>query len=411
MRVIVLGGDGYLGWPTAMRFAALGHDVLVVDNYLRRRIAQETSSEPLIPTPNLKDRVGRFRAQTGHDVRVEIGDCCDFRFLERVVRDFGPDAIIHYAEQPSAPYSMMGYEEARLTLDNNVGATFNVIWAVVQHAPDCHIIKLGTMGEYGTPNIDIEEGWLEIEHNGRKDTFLYPRQGGSLYHTTKVLDTDLLWFYVRTYGLRVTDLMQGPVYGLSTPEADLHLALSPNFHYDDIFGTVINRFLVQAVAGVPLTVYGRGGQTRGYLNLNDTLQCVDLAMNDPVPRGEMRILNQFTERFSVNEIAARVQRVGNAMGLGVEVRSVSNPRKEQEEHYYNPRHDRLVEMGLKPHPLTDEVLASMLERVLAFRGQIDPRRIMPRVRWNAAAAEPVRAPAAPNGAIQHYSAVTSGVSG
>lgn len=390
MRVIVLGGDGYLGWPTAMRFAARGHDVLVIDNYLRRRIAQETGSEPLLPTPNLVDRAATFHAHTGHRVRVELGDCCDYRFMERVVRDFGPEAMIHYAEQPSAPYSMMGYDEARRTLDNNLGATFNAIWAVLQHAPECHIVKLGTMGEYGTPNIDIEEGWLEVEHNGRRDTFLYPRQAGSLYHTTKVLDTDLLWFYVRTYGLRVTDLMQGPVYGLSTEEADVDPALTPNFHYDDIFGTVVNRFLVQAVAGVPLTVYGRGGQTRGYLNLNDTLQCVELAMDNPVPAGELRILNQFTEQFSVNEIAERVQRVGNAMGLGVQVQSVDNPRKEKEEHYYNARHQGLLEMGLDPHPMTDEVVAAMLERVLEHRDRIDAGKIMPRVRWNAPADAPTQ---------------------
>ena len=179
---------------------------------------------------------------------------------------FVPDTVIHYAEQPSAPYSMMGYDEARATLSNNLTATLNVIWAVLRHAPGCHIIKLGTMGEYGTPNIDIEEGWIDIEHKGRREKFLFPRQAGSLYHTTKILDTDLLWFYVRIYGLCVTDLMQGPVYGLSTAETDLHPQLMPNFHYDDVFGTVINRFLVQAVAGIPLTVYGQGGQVRGYLN-------------------------------------------------------------------------------------------------------------------------------------------------
>ena len=209
----------------------------------------------------------------------------------------------------SAPYSMMGYDEARVTLSNNLNATFNAIWAVMRHAPDCHIIKLGTMGEYGTPNIDIEEGWIDIEHKGRRGKFLYPRQGGSLYHTTKIMDTDMLWFYVRIYGLAVTDLMQGPVYGLSTDEADLHPMLVPNFHYDDIFGTVVNRFLVQAVAGIPLTVYGKGGQTRGYLNLRDTLQCIALAAAHPAKKGELRILNQFTETFSINQLAERVQRV------------------------------------------------------------------------------------------------------
>jgi UDP-sulfoquinovose synthase len=392
MRVLVLGADGYLGWPTAMHFAARGHEVLGVDNYLRRNIARDTSSEALMPNPNLMDRARIFQAASGKQVAVELGDCCDYRFMERVVRDFQPEVLVHYAEQPSAPYSMMGYDEARRTLDNNLGATFNTVWAVMQHAPRCHVVKLGTMGEYGTPNIDIEEGWLEVEHNGRKDTFLYPRQAGSLYHTTKVLDTDLLWFYVRTHGLRVTDLMQGPVYGLSTAESDADERLFPNFHYDDIFGTVVNRFLVQAVAGVPLTVYGKGGQTRGYLDLRDTLQCVELAALNPVAPGELRILNQFTEQFSVNELARRVKRVGDGMGLGVEIRSVDNPRKEKEEHYYNAKHQGLLELGLKPHPMTDEVVASMLETVLRYRDGIDTGKILPRVRWKAEQPAPAPAP-------------------
>ena len=381
MRVLILGGDGYLGWPTAMDMAAKGHEVCVMDNYLRRNMAQETCSEALIPTPNLHERASIFAAESGKSIQVEIGDCADYRVLESVVRDFSPEAIIHYAEQPSGPYSMRGFDEAKRTFDNNLGVTFNVIWAVKDHVPDCHIIKLGTMGEYGTPNIDIEEGWLDVEHKGRKQKFLYPRQGGSLYHTTKVLDTDLLWFYVRTYGLRVTDLMQGPVYGLSTPESDLHERLVSHFHYDDMFGTAVNRFLVQAVAGIPLTVYGKGGQTRGYLNLKDTLQCVDLALNNPVDKGDMRILNQFTEQFSVNELADRVQRAGNSMGLNVEVKSIDNPRKELEDHYYNASHSGLLELGLKPHYMTDDVLVEMLQKIVQYKKNIDNDKIMPRVKW------------------------------
>jgi len=302
--------------------------------------------------------------------------------MEQIFQEFSPDAVIHYAEQPSAPYSMKGYNEARRTLENNLGVTLNLIFAVLSHNPDCHIIKLGTMGEYGTPNIDIEEGWIEINHNGRKDKFLYPRQAGSLYHTTKVLDTDLLWFYVRAYGLRVTDLMQGPVYGLATPQAELHESLAPNFHYDDIFGTVVNRFLVQAVAGIPLTVYGKGGQTRGYLNLLDTLQCVGLAMENPAEKGELRILNQFTEQFSVNEIAERVERVGNQLDLNVSIDHIDNPRREMEEHYYNAKHGGLIELGLKPHVMTDDVLVGMIDRILPYRDKIDHKKIMPRVQWS-----------------------------
>ena len=384
MRIIILGGDGYLGWPTAMHFAARGHEVTVVDNYLRRQIAQETRSEPLIRTPNLHERADIFAAATGHRIGVEVGDCTDYRLMSRWFAEYRPEAVVHYAEQPSAPYSMINYDTARKTFDNNLSATFNVIWAVREHAPECHIIKLGTMGEYGTPNIDIEEGWIEIEHKGRKDTFLYPRAAGSLYHTTKVLDTDLLWFYVRTYGIRVTDLMQGPVYGLSTGETAVDARLMPNFHYDDIFGTAVNRFLVQAVAGVPLTVYGKGGQTRGYLNLKDTLQCVELAASNPVARGKLRILNQFTEQFAVTELAERVQRAGKLRNLDVKIESIDNPRKEREDHYYNAANSGLHELGLEPHLMTDEVLAEMLDTVIEHRSEIDERMILPRVRWSDA---------------------------
>ncbi len=382
MRILILGGDGYLGWPMAMALSARGHQVKAVDNYSRRLLAQQTRSEALMPNPNLHRRAEIFQQLTGKSIAVQIVDCADYRALSEIFAQFLPEAVIHFAEQPSAPYSMIGFDTARFTLMNNLNATFNTIWAVLENVPECHIVKLGTMGEYGTPDIDIEEGWLDVEHKGRRQKFLYPRQAGSLYHTTKVLDTDLLWFYVRMNGLRVTDLMQGPVYGLSTPEADLDQRLLPNFHYDDIFGTLVNRFLVQAVAGIPLTVYGKGGQVRGYLNLNDTLQCIELALSNPAEPGTLRILNQFTETFSVNQLAARVQSVGNRLGLDVTIQHLENPRKEAEDHYYNPAHSGLLELGLKPHPLTDEVLTEMLTQVARHRDDIDPSRIMPRVRWS-----------------------------
>jgi UDP-sulfoquinovose synthase len=365
-----------------MHFAVRGDQVTAVDNYLRRSIALETRSEALVPTPNLSERAEIFEAETGKHIEVVIGDCCDYRLLSRVFRESSPDHVIHYAEQPSAPYSMMGYPEAHRTLRNNLETTLNVLWAIIEHAPRCHLIKIGTMGEYGTPNIDIEEGWLEVEHKGRKERFLYPRAAGSLYHTTKVLDTDLIYFYVRLYGVRATDLMQGPVYGISTPQCDLDERLMPNFHYDDIFGTVVNRFLVQAVAGIPLTVYGRGGQTRGYLNLKDTLQCVQLAAEKPSKEGELRIFNQFSEKFSVNQLAEMVRSAGKRVGLQVSVECIENPRKELEDHYYNPVHTGLLELGLQPNLMTEEVLVSMLELVSKYRSSIDRNKVFPRVSWN-----------------------------
>ncbi len=381
MNILILGGDGYLGWPTAMRLSSLGHDVLAVDNYLRRRICRETSSEPLYEVPDLAERAELWQSISGRRVKVSIGDLSDWAYVEQIFTAFRPDAVVHYAEQPSAPYSMMDREAAALTLQNNLGSTFNLIHAVRQFAPECHIVKLGTMGEYGTPNIDIEEGWLDVEHKGRKQRFLYPRQAGSLYHTTKVMDTDLLWFYVRAWGIRVTDLMQGPVYGVETSESAGDLRLYPFLNYDEIFGTVINRFIVQAVAGHPLTVFGKGGQTRGFLNIKDTMNCICLAIETPPEPGELRIFNQFTETFSVRQLAAIVERVGQSLGLNVRTESVANPRVEAEEHYYSPAHTGLVELGLKPHPLTDDVVAGMIRTVQRFQDRIDPSKFLRGVQW------------------------------
>ena len=301
--------------------------------------------------------------------------------MEEVFQTFTPEAVVHYAEQPSAPYSMLSRRAAVLTLNNNLSVTMNVIFAVKEFVPEAQIVKIGTMGEYGTPNIDIEEGWMEIEHKGRKDRFLYPRQASSLYHTTKIMDTDLLWFYVRLCDLRVTDLMQGPVYGLFTDENREHKNLLPFLNYDEIFGTVLNRFVVQAVAGYPLTVYGKGGQTRGYLNIMDTLNCVRLSLENPPPGGNLRIFNQFTETFTVNELAGRVQRVGRSLGLKVQVSSLENPRKEAEEHYYNPVHTGLVDLGLEPHFLTDDVLVQMMEEVAQHKDHIREHMIFRKILW------------------------------
>jgi UDP-sulfoquinovose synthase len=382
MRVLILGADGYLGWPTCMHFANRGHEVYAVDNYYRRLIADQTDSNALVTNPLLPERCEIFEAEFSKNINCRIGDLTDLEFVMSLFADVRPDVIVHYAEQPSAPYSMIGPKEAQSTINNNLGVTFNVIWGMIEHCPNAHLIKLGTMGEYGTPNIDIEEGWININHKGRSDKFLFPRAAGSLYHTTKVLDTDLLWFYVRVYNLKVTDLMQGPVYGLETDETSANENLMPNFHYDDLFGTVVNRFLIQAIAGIPLTVYGKGGQTRGYLNLRDTLQCVELAALNSPDSGELKIYNQLTETFTVNDLAEKIKSVGNRIGLAVEVNSIENPRKEKEDHYYNPVSTALIDLGLKPNYLTEDVIEGMLSYLGDKKQNIKSRRILPRVKWS-----------------------------
>jgi UDP-sulfoquinovose synthase len=391
MRVLILGADGYLGWPTAMNLSALGYEVYALDSYFRRTACHQLDVEPLLPVANLHRRAQSWQEKTGRNIHVAIGDITDYPFLSdcftgKAFKDdqgnwSPPDAVIDYAEQPSAPYSMIGREHAAFTLRNNLIGTCNLVHAVKEYNPSCHIIKLGTMGVYGTPNIDIEEGYIEVSHKGRKHTFLYPKAPGSLYHITKAQDGDMLYFYCRMWDIRVTDLNQGPVYGIFTNESNNDEGLATIFNYDDIFGTVLNRFLVQAACGHPLTVFGKGGQTRGYLNIIDTLQCVELCLRQPANPGQYRVFNQFVETFSVNELAERVRGVGAKAGLDVRIQAIENPRKEAEDHYYNPVHTGLLDIGLKPHYLTEDLLADMLNVILKYKSNINMKSIMPRVRW------------------------------
>jgi UDP-sulfoquinovose synthase len=330
--ILILGGDGYLGWPTAMYFSQRGYDVTVVDNYFRRNACTELDVGMLYPVPTLIERAKIWHELTGKEIKVVIGDLTEpeimrslfkgnFEYSWAVDHRFSgiPETVIHYAEQPSAPYSLINYKYANITIQNNLLVTNNLMFALRDFLRDTHVIHVGTMGEYGTPNIDIEEGWLKIEHKGRKDRFLFPRQASSLYHTTKIMDTDLMWFGVRMWDLRITDLMQGPVYGLETEDSVIDERLRTIFNYDEIFGTILNRFIVQTIVGYPLTVYGKGGQTRGYLNINDTLQCVHMSEKTSAKKGELRIFNQIMETFSANELAEKVQNVGRKLGYQVKI--------------------------------------------------------------------------------------------
>ncbi len=394
-HVVILGGDGYLGWPTAMYFSAKGYQVTVVDNYFRRHVCDQINVGMLYPIPSLVERAKIWHEKTGYEIKVIIGDLTDPELMRSLFTghnlhyqwsinsDFTgmPDTVVHYAEQPSAPYSLMNYKTANFTLSNNLLVTNNLMFAIKDFAPEVHIIKLGTMGEYGTPNIDIEEGWLEVEHKGRKDKFLFPRQAGSLYHTTKIMDTDLFWFGVRMWGLKVTDLMQGPVYGMETEESIIDDRLKTIFNYDELFGTIINRFITQAVIGFPLTVYGKGGQTRGYLNIKDTLQCVHISERNPAESGELRIYNQIMETFTVNELAKLTQEAGQELGYDVQIQNIDNPRIELEEHYYNPSYQGLIDLGVKPNYLTIDSMKALFNIVGGYREQIREDVIFNGVKW------------------------------
>jgi UDP-sulfoquinovose synthase len=385
MRVLVLGGDGYLGWATAMHLSAEGYDVCVCDNYLRRELNSQFNSEPLFPVPTLQDRAEAWHSHAKRKIAVQVGDLKNWEFVRTLFAGFTPDAIVHFAELPSAPFSMVDRDCAALVLRNNLGTTLNLAHAVHEVCPLAHIIKLGTLGEYGTPNIDIEEGWIEISHKGRRDKFLYPRQGSSLYHTTKIMDTDLLWFYVRTWGLRVTDLMQGPVYGVTTDESLFDPALMPHFSYDAVFGTVLNRFVVQAVAGIPLTLYGSGTQRRGFINIKDTLQCIRLVLENPPAEGELKICNQFVDVFSISELAELVAVAASKLGIAVKLQHLANPRLESEQHYYNPANSALFELGLQPHYLTEDAVKEMLDLIRCHSDKIEEHQILPKVTWRRGA--------------------------
>lgn len=381
MRIIVAGGDGFCGWPTALYLSKQGHDVSIIDNLVRRDIDDELHSNSVTPIASLEERVEKWKELTGKEIRTYIGDLNHYDFLTQVFKQERPEAFVHFAEQRSAPYSMIDRAHAVYTQSNNVLGNLNVLYAIKELAPDCHLIKLGTMGEYGQPNIDIEEGYIEIEHKGRKDTLPYPKQPGSFYHLTKVHDTHNIMFACKIWGIRATDLNQGIVYGLNTDETRMDPVLTNRLDYDGVFGTALNRFLIQAAIGHDITVYGSGSQTRAFLNIKDTVRCIEIAANNPAEQGEFRVFNQFTESFSVKELAEMTKKVAEQKGLTATISNIENPRVEKEEHYYNAVNTKLIDLGLEPHLLTDEVLDEILTDALQYKERIIQDNVIPKVKW------------------------------
>jgi len=381
MNILVLGGDGYCGWATALYLSAKGHKVSTVDNFARRQWDHELGVQTLTPIRPLAERLRTWHEVTGNHIESLVGDITDYDFLASAIETSEPDAVIHFAEQRSAPYSMIDRKHAVSTQVNNVVGTLNLLFAIRELRPECHLIKLGTMGEYGTPNIDIEEGYINIEHNGRKDTLPFPKQPPSFYHLSKVHDSHNILFACKIWNLRATDLNQGVVYGTATDEVELAEALINRFDYDEVFGTVLNRFCAQAAVGHPLTVYGRGGQTRGFLDIRDTVRCIEIACMNPAARGECRVFNQFTEQFSVLELAKMVQSAARKMGLPVEIDFLPPPRVEAESHYYNAKHSKLIDLGLEPHYLSDSLLDSLMNIAVKYSDRIDSSLFLPQVEW------------------------------
>jgi UDP-sulfoquinovose synthase len=381
MKILILGGDGYCGWATALHLSARGHEIGIVDNFSRRLWDFELGSPTLTPITTLTERIAAWKQISGKAIESFVGDLTNWEFIASVVKRFQPEAMVHYAEQRSAPYSMIDREHAVFTQVNNLVGNLNLIYAIRSFVPQCHLVKLGTMGEYGTPNIDIEEGFINIEHNGRKDRLPFPMRPGSIYHLSKLHDSNNIQFACRVWNIRATDLHQGVVYGTLVPEMEKDEKLINRLDYDDVFGTVLNRFCVQAVIGMPLTIYGKGGQTRGLLDIRDTVKCVEIAILNPPKEGEYRVFNQFTEAFNIRQIAEKIQGAGKKFGLAVEIEHLDNPRIETEEHYYNPKNTSLLSLGLKPHYLSDALLDSLLNIVLRYKDRIDKNIILPKVKW------------------------------
>ncbi len=391
--ILVLGADGYLGWPTCMYFSKKGYQVIAIDNYYKKNLLLKENVTPLFNVPTLVQRAKLWNKLTGLEIKVKIADLKNINTLNDVFTKkmkFNwcvnnsyriPDSVIHFAEQPSAPYSIKSNETANDTLLNNLIVTNNTIFAIKNYSPKSHLVKLGTMGEYGTPNIDIEEGWININHKNRSEKFLFPRQASSIYHTSKIMDTDLIWFAVRNWNLIATDLMQGPVYGVQTNESKIDKKLMTTFHYDEIFGTVLNRFLIQGMCNYPLTVYGNGSQTRGYINISDTIKCIDVSISNPPKKGNLQIHNQITETFTVNELALKVKKAYKEFGINVKIKKRTNPRNEATNHYYNPKYQSLKKLGLKPTLLSQNILTEMINELLIYKDKINKKQIFKGVNW------------------------------
>ncbi len=383
MKVFIAGIDGYLGWALAQYLTARGHEVSGIDNFARRQWVTDMDSQSALPVYTISERLAAFQARFGRPLNFFEGDLLDYAFLRNALQETQPDAIVHLGEVPSAPYSMIDQRRAAYTQQNNVVGSLNVLWAMHEVAPRAHLVKLGTMGEYGTPNVDIPEGFFEIEYRGRRDVLPFPRQANSFYHLTKVHDSHNTQFACRTWGLRSTDIMQGVVFGTQIDEMGDDPRLRSRLDFDQAFGTAINRFACQAVIDHPLTVYGSGGMKRGFLPLRDSMQCLGIAVENPPAEGEYRVFNQFEETYTISELAEKVQEAGKAMGLAVEIEHYENPRTEKHEHYYNPDRQHLIDLGYKPHHDVVAEVEIMLGDLLPHRERIEAKRaiLVPDILW------------------------------
>ncbi|MEM9950916.1 MAG: NAD-dependent epimerase/dehydratase family protein [Chloroflexota bacterium] len=384
MKVFIAGIDGYLGWALAQYMTAQGHEVAGADQLMRRDWVAEVGSTSAIPIASHEDRLQAFEDHFDKKLDFRVGDLTDFNFVKTFFEDFRPDAIVHLAQMPSAPYSMMDVQHAVWTHTNNVTNNLNILYAMKEVVPDAHLVKLGTMGEYGQPNVDIPEGFFEVEYRGRKDKLWFPRSAGSWYHQTKVHDSHNTWFATKIWGMRATDIMQGVVFGTQFPSLGDDQRLKTRLDFDQAFGTAINRFCAQAVIGHPLTLYGAGTMKRAFLPLRDSMRCLTLAVENPAEAGEFRVFNQFAESYSIRDLAHMVQEVGAELDLAVEIKHYNNPRVEKEQHYYNPIREGLDAIGYQPSMDVKSEMKLMMQDLLEHKDVIEAKRdiLVPDIRWD-----------------------------
>ncbi|MBE2239672.1 MAG: NAD-dependent epimerase/dehydratase family protein [Caldilineaceae bacterium] len=385
-RVIVLGGDGFCGWPTSLRLSHEGCDVTIVDNLSRRKIDVELGCQSLTPIQPIERRLQSWQQLTGRKIdyrNLNIAE--DYQELAQLIQEVRPKAIVHFAEQRAAPYSMKSPRHKRYTVDNNTNGTHNVLCAIVESGLDIHLVHLGTMGVYGygTAGLSIPEGYLtvKVDVNGAEHEIEipYPPHPGSIYHMTKTLDALLFYYYNKNDDVRVTDLHQGVVWGTNTEETLLHPDLINRFDWEGDYGTVLNRFLVQAAVGHPLTVHGSGGQTRAFIHIRDTVRCISLAIQHPPAHKErVKIFNQATETHRVRNLADLVSRL-----TGAEVRYYVNPRNEAWENELVIHNEQFLELGLQPITLSDGLLQEVIEVAARYRDRVDVTKIIADSRWRA----------------------------
>lgn len=384
MRVLIAGVDGYLGWPLAMYLTARGHEVGGADCYYRRDWVQEMGSQSATPILRMTERLEVFREHFGKNLQFFKGDLTEYNFVENLFKHFQPEAVVHLGQMPSAPYSMIDVKHAVWTQTNNIMGNLNLLYAIRDLAPAAHLVKLGTMGEYGTPGIDIPEGYFEIEYRGRKGKLPFPRQANSWYHQSKVHDSNNVMMACRLWGLRATDIMQGVVFGTRIDEMGDDQRLMTRLDFDQCFGTAINRFSCQAVIGEPITPFGKGHQKRGFLPLRDSMQCLSIAVEKPAAEGECRVFNQLEEVYDITELAQKVSKVADSIGLKTQIRNLENPRKESEDHYYKVDHQNLLDLGYKPTHDVETEIALMLKDLVTHKDRIVAKKeaLIPDIRWD-----------------------------